>query len=136
VIGIAFGAGNGSTTFNLPDLRSRNIRGASTLSGAAVLGQSEAGLPTGSTGTPPAEDIGRTTRASHTHSHDVTLPNADLVLTIQSNTTTGGGANRVTGVTGLTAGNHAHAGGSADSASGIAAGTVHAYQALNYIIKI
>ncbi len=42
-IGTTFGAGNGSTTFNLPDLRGRTLWGANT---AAPLGQVlQAGLP-------------------------------------------------------------------------------------------
>jgi microcystin-dependent protein len=39
VLGVQFGAGNGSTTFNLPDLRSRFVAGRGTAAWSDVLGE-------------------------------------------------------------------------------------------------
>lgn len=45
VIGTKFGAGDGSTTFNLPDMRSRFAEGASTTTGHTLGSKVDAGLP-------------------------------------------------------------------------------------------
>ena len=58
VIGTTYGAGDGSTTFNLPDLRSKFIYGASDPSGNGALGgeathlltSGESGMPAHQTG--------------------------------------------------------------------------------------
>jgi len=59
VVGTRFGAGNGSTTFNVPDLRSEFIRGANTMGGNALSG--------GLGRTNPGETQGDTFE-SHNHS--------------------------------------------------------------------
>lgn len=77
-IGTEFGAGDGSTTFNLPDMRSRAPFGVGTYRN---LGQNEGGAEAG-------RDPG------HTHAAgtlDVTNDH-----NISNNTTTGGGADRAT----------------------------------------
>jgi|GEM_PF-1107904 len=71
VIGTTFGVGNGSTTFNLPDMRGRVVGGAN-----------DAGLPNGETGsfstrneadTVGTEDHTLTTNEMPSHSHTVGL---------------------------------------------------------------
>jgi microcystin-dependent protein len=157
VIGNAFGAGDGSTTFNLPDMRSRLPAGVGVL---AAMGQSEAGLPAGVTGTPPAESAGRDTRMSHTHDHASgtiavgssgsghthNIPGQPTAASsITGGTASGAAARKVDydghahgGDTGTSGSGHTHdtSSGRVASASGIAVGTVHAYQAFNFIIKI
>lgn len=79
VIGEKFGAGDGSTTFNLPDVRQRYLVGAA-VGFEAVGGSDGLGL------------AARQARFDHTHAHDVSS------TTSADNTTTGGSGNRLTGI--------------------------------------
>jgi microcystin-dependent protein len=119
-IGTAYGAGDGSTTFNVPDLRSRLPFG---VGGAAVRGQTELGA-----GVVGADDATRQARTDHTHDHGSgTLVNSATDLNLNTNTTTGGTANRLT-----QAAPHAH-----NITGRVASGgpSQHAFTAVNFIIK-
>jgi microcystin-dependent protein len=126
-IGTVFGAGNGSTTFNVPDMRSRGVFGTGTL---IALGDDEG----------VAESL---RGAGHKHGvtagggHDHSIASADLGLV--SNTTITGSQNRLTGpgthahggTTG-TVGDHSHGGETGGSQN---ASEPVAYIGLNWLIK-
>lgn len=150
-IGVLFGAGDGSTSFNLPDMRSRLPMGAGAITS---LGQSEAGTPPANASTtPPTEDTGRAARWSHVHSHSAVNVNItqtgsahthNLPAAQATNTTTGGSANRLTGGgdTGTSGSGHNHGvTGTTESTTALGGTTtqgvpsVHASQAFNYIIR-
>lgn len=78
-IGVSYGSGDGSTTFNLPDLRGYFIRGSGTNSD---------GTASGSFATKQSDDV-----KPHTHSASVSLGNAVLNVNVsQSGRSTGGSA--------------------------------------------
>ena len=136
VVGSIYGAGDGSTTFHLPDLRGRHPIGLSptATNEARTLGQNEIGFNSNG-----ETILGRDDRTDHRHTHNPNLPDADLGVNTASNTPTTGSANRVTSLNGLVLGNHSHSGGRTSS-SGVGAGgtsnlKVHAYLTLNFIIK-
>jgi microcystin-dependent protein len=125
-IGETFGSGNGSTTFNVPDLRGRfpiGVNPAATTH-AKTLGLTETGNNTGDTA------ANREGRLNHEHAHQPgTLGVPDHGT--QTNTTTGGTATRV----------HAPAHGSltgSTSTKGLNDSSTqnHAFLALNFIIKV
>lgn len=63
----AFGVGDGSTTFNLPDLRGRSVRGAdASVTTLAVLGYNE-GEQLGTTSAPTPHAVGSRQGGIHTH---------------------------------------------------------------------
>jgi microcystin-dependent protein len=67
-IGSTWGAGDGSTTFNIPDLRDRSLYGAG---GAVGLGQTD-GVAFGSRGGPAHHhDINQSTNNQGSHTHSV-----------------------------------------------------------------
>jgi len=67
-IGVAWGAGDGTTTFNIPDLRDRALYGAGGVVGFAGTD----GVAFGSRGGPAHHhDINQTTAAGGNHSHNV-----------------------------------------------------------------
>lgn len=113
-IGTSFGAGDGSTTFNLPDLRDRFPLGVSTKS----LGQTGGGGSHSSNG-------------GHTHDgHGASIGAHGTA----NNTTTGGAADRATD--GTHAGTHSSDGSHTHNAHTIANDLVPPYQAVNFLIKI
>ena len=155
VVGVLYGAGDGSTTFNLPDMASRLPMGPGSM---GAVGSTEGGAPEAQR---PSRHDHRHNHAaqgslsladggSHTHALDITPQ--DLSQSITSNTQTGGSANRVTNVSGAVMGNHSHAGSSGNTtgsghthggivgatASGaVAAGGIayHPFTVLAFIIK-
>jgi microcystin-dependent protein len=154
-IGTRFGAGDGSTTFNLPDMRTRLPIGVGAL---GSIGGTEGGA---------VEGTGRTTRMDHRHSHTASALQTDtsgsghthtldlvadvLTVTRQTNTTTGGSAQRVSELAGSVTGNHQHLGSVTNSVGGhshttitgstdqgaMAAGLIanHPFTLLYFIIK-
>ena len=112
VIGTSYGAGNGATTFNLPDIRGRAIVMASTTQSTA-LGLSRDTL--GDVGTTTTHTLTTSEMPAHTHS-----------LGLQSDSAFGGG------------GGQGYVSGSSNSGS-TGGGTAHnildPYIVLNYIIK-
>jgi microcystin-dependent protein len=125
--------GGSGANFNLPDMRGRYPFGSGGTAGSAnkvTIGDYEGGA----SGTAAAQaDTGR---LDHSHSHTVSLPQADLNVTSASNTPTSGAANRVVSLSGLTVGNHSHSGGSTD-AKGVngANQSYHGTMVLQFIIK-
>jgi microcystin-dependent protein len=96
-IGTTFGVGDGSTTFNVPDLRSRFPVGAGTY---AALGEDEGDSEADRT---PAHDhtsgtLATASDGSHQHGAG-TLTTSDFVMDDLQNTTTGGTAGRLQGST-------------------------------------
>lgn len=75
-IGTTFGAGDGVTTFNVPDARGRVIAGADNMGGSAANRLTTAsGMTTGNLGgTGGAETVALTTAQLATHNHGVTDP--------------------------------------------------------------
>jgi len=75
VLGTIYGSGDGSTTFNLPDLRGRSIFGLDNMGGSAagrislgLLGNIASGTTLGSTGGEENHGLQVTETPSHTHS--------------------------------------------------------------------
>jgi len=101
----------------------------------AVLGQTEGGVMAG-VANPSVDTQGRADRQSHVHAHGPgALVTAVVDLNLQTNTTNTGTANRITQQ------NHSHnITGNVASASAVSGGvgtvpSVHAYTALNFIIR-
>lgn len=133
VIGTTFGAGDGSTTFNIPDLRHRYVAG---MSPTLVLGQNDGETTESTRTTNHSHDPGNltpgNTGAAHTHNLSAG--------TIASNTTTGGTANRLTGGgdTGTGGSGHTHnITGNTGSNLGNTQGSAQAFPhlTLNFIIR-
>lgn len=89
VAGVTYGAGNGSTTFNVPDFRGRVAAGVDNMNGSA------AGRLTGTTMTPNGNTLGATggtqthllvTAEIPAHSHGVTDPGHTHSITQSGNT--------------------------------------------------
>jgi microcystin-dependent protein len=102
-ISTAYGVGDGSTTFNLPDCRGRVSAGKDNMGGTA------AGNLTSATISPDAislngrggsETVILTSTQIPSHTHTIGFPQSSYAWnsTSLSNTTTGGGATRVTNV--------------------------------------
>jgi microcystin-dependent protein len=79
VIGTAYGVGNGTTTFNVPDLRQRFPMGLATSGTGSTLGSTGGTIDhthTATTGTPSATTVVQSgagsTVASSAHTHSVT----------------------------------------------------------------
>jgi microcystin-dependent protein len=116
VIGTTFGAGDGSTTFNLPNLSGRFPLGVGTASNPALAG-------TGSGGT-------HGTAGNHNHDgHGAAVSDHNTAV----NTTTGGGGTRVTG--GAHSGTHSGEGGHTHDAHTFANSALPPYLGVNFIIK-
>ena len=148
VIGVQHGAGDGSTTFNVPDLRDRTVIGASgtkalaSTGGAATIVLAEANLP------PHTHAIDHNhasfnTAAGGAHDHSTFTNNADGSSTVylrQANNDGGAADSTHVGVSG--AHNHAVDVPNFTGASGAGSGTAAAvgilppYRALNFLIKV
>jgi microcystin-dependent protein len=96
VIGVAFGAGDGSTTFNLPDMRSRMPIGAGTGTGLT-------NRALGTAGGGESKTINSANLPTHQHSIDHDHPNTS------SGTESADHAHYTSGGTGLPDANHVHA---------------------------
>lgn len=90
-IGTAFGTGDGSTTFKLPDLRGQFVRGLNDSSGLDPDAASRTTFEAVSTGGNTGDNIGSWQQHEfYAHDHSVKIA-----------TSAGGGANQVTGGTGF-----------------------------------
>jgi microcystin-dependent protein len=128
-----FGAGNGTTTFNLPDMRSRFPVGAGTF---AALGRGDTAATEGAR--TPVHDHGDGTLAAASHDHGAGTLNADdKTLTTATNTPTTGSATRVNQPTHFHAVSGTTGGRSADVTGRTADSGREAipYQSFNFIIK-
>jgi len=72
IVGVLFGAGDGSTTFTLPDYRDRMPIGAGTTYTAAITGGSKDAVVVSHTHTASVTDPG------HTHQQAATVPNQGI----------------------------------------------------------
>lgn len=72
-IGTTYGAGDGSTTFNLPDLRGRVVAGKDNMGGTAAsrLTSPVAGSTLGATGGAQSHTLSTAEMPSHTHSTNI-----------------------------------------------------------------
>jgi microcystin-dependent protein len=128
-IGTTYGAGNGSSTFNIPDARGRAIFGAGTI---VALGASD-GLTEANRG--PGHKHGIPAGGNHDHP----IPSADL--TLATNTTITGSQNRLTGggsgthnhggTTGAVA-DHSHGG---ETQGGLTSTDPFSYIGFNVLVK-
>lgn len=97
VIGTAFGAGNGSTTFNLPNMRGRFPLGRTTSGTGSTLGGTGGSLDHVHTGPSHTHTMNAHTHtlSAHTHtapSHQHTIPNHTHLLPAHYHSTQGAGA--------------------------------------------
>lgn len=140
-IGTTYGAGDGSTTFNVPDLRGRVPVGAGTGSGLSTRTRGgsggEEGHTLGSAENGQHSHGGSTLAESAVHTHGVTLPTTGAY---------GFGASLVTAGTGSSTGNlgytsaaenpaHAHTISNDPAAATNAHNTMQPYGVVNFIVK-
>jgi microcystin-dependent protein len=125
-----YGAGNGTTTFNLPDLRGRVPLGLDNMGGVTAGRITSASLNGGNAttrgGTGGEETHANTGGENGPHSHAPANGNAFAVLGFGSGQFNGGGTNQYT-ATGNTT--------TASSGSGTPHNNMQPWLALNYIIK-
>ena len=100
-IGTVYGAGDGSTTFNLPDLRGRSISGVDNMGGTAASrvtsgGSGVAGTTLGATGGAETVTLTQAQMPAHTHS----APNPGGAASATSGSGSGGNGSTTTGSTG------------------------------------
>lgn len=142
-IGTAHGAGDGSTTFTLPDARGRTIAGKDNMGGtvAGRLASSVAGTTLGAAGGEEKHALTEAELASHNHGGTTSTGGAHTHSYTDSYTTTGGsgvGSGTQLHVTTATlptgsAGDHSHT--IATAGSGTAHNNVQPTLILNKIIK-
>lgn len=144
VIGTTYGDGDGSTTFNLPDLRGRVVHGLDNIGGSDA-GRLSAANTLGGTG--GSESISTSAMPSHTHSFsDTTSSAGSHQHGLPSTSTAGGGSGyEVTAARTIdwnailaeSAGSHTHSisGTTGSAGSGTAGGNLAPYILMNYIIR-
>jgi len=123
-IGIDYGVGDGSTTFNIPDLRGRVIAGQDDMGGtsANVLTDAQADQLGGTLG---EEDHTLTTSEMPSHTHGLIIDQATPGATADDFGTSGGNTNNVSSGSGDTSA----------KGGGLAHNNVQPTIILNYIIK-
>lgn len=146
-IGTAFGAGDGSTTFNLPDLRGRFAMGVSAGHALATSGGAEsttlgaANLPAHTHSIDHNHASATTsTDGNHDHSHQISQSDGPQLGTFRSGDSGSSSIESTNGV--LAAGDHTHTvdlpnftGTSGSTGSGTGFSTLDPFLAVNYIIK-
>jgi microcystin-dependent protein len=139
IIGTTYGAGNGSTTFNVPDMRGRAAIGVGQGSGLtdralAATGGSE----TISSSAMPSHthSFSATTSSDGSHQHVVQFRQGAAIGTTTEGLCANGAGSNNNGVTGPE-GAHAHtvSGATGSAGSGAASGNMPPFIALNFIIK-
>ena len=132
VIGTTYGAGNGSTTFNVPNLVNKTVRGSNSLGktgGADTVTLSTANLPAHSHG------VGTlATNNTGAHTHNIRTEGTD---SHGNNSVAGGYYNPDRTRSTESAGAHTHtiSGSTASAGSGSAVTITNPYVMLHYIIK-
>lgn len=135
-IGTTYGSGNGTTTFNLPDLRGRVAVGKNTEGALSILGNTGgAETHTLSINEMPSHNHGGSTNTTGAHTHSLSGSNGgatNLGPSVTSNSNgdfgyllNGGRAN--------SAGDHSHT--ISSQGGGAAHNNLQPYQVVNYIIK-
>lgn len=148
-IGITWGAGDGTTTFGLPDLRGRLPVGAGVapglsertvgdVGGAESIALSQAQLPPH---THPVDPPSASTSENGNHTHVYTGFSDNFPLDIVHNSNGASGYQRRTNMVTKSAGNHQHSVDIGAFDSGAAGGgqpapTMPPFAAMNYIIKL
>ncbi len=128
-IGTTYGAGDGSTTFNVPDLRGRAIAGQDDMGGVSAdrLTDQSGGLDgdtLGASGGAETHTLTEAQLASHTHTSNVSIP--------VGTASTGGTANGLVSV--IQSGTSTNSGTSGSAGSGSAHNNVQPTLILNYMI--
>lgn len=128
VVGTTYGVGDGSSTFNLPDLQGRVVAGKDDMSGSSAnrLTDQTNGLngdTLGATGGTETQDLSIAQLPAHSHGNVVTNVGSTSV------TNTGDGLNRIR-LTGITQAKSATSTGSGDAHNNVQPTII-----LNYIIK-
>ncbi|RMF59091.1 MAG: hypothetical protein D6746_08795 [Bacteroidetes bacterium] len=118
VIGTTFGAGDGATTFNLPDLRGRAVFGLDNMGGTAANRVTDpAGITLG--GTVGAETVTLTVNELPAHAHTgATGSNGDHWHSVSITSGSAGSHTHSFSATTSTNGSHTHAPGQADLTAG------------------
>lgn len=148
-IGTTYGAGNGSTTFNLPDIRGRVIAGIDNMGGTpanrlTAAGSFAATTPGAAGGSqthtlteaqmPAHSHTGSTAEAGeHTHSLGALMGSGNF--SFNGETPGGSGSSTASSKTSGSAGAHTHDVSVSDTGGGQAHPSVQPTIALNYIIK-
>jgi microcystin-dependent protein len=109
LLGTTYGAGDGATTFNLPDLRGRGLFGKDDMGGAAagritLGGSGIAGTALGAAGGAQTHTLAISETPSHTHANALSDP---------------GHTHGVSGTTGGASANHAHSFSGATATDGV-----------------
>lgn len=146
VIGIAFGAGNGTTTFNLPNLKSRFPIGLdAAVGGNDAIGET-GGVATNALTTaelPAHTHTGTTGNQSAQHAHNLDIQYRDDMAAATGavnsvsdiENTAGGGGTSVQATGDVSTTNHNHAFTTASAGTGAAFSNLPPYLTLNFIIK-
>lgn len=118
VLGTVYGVGDGSTTFNLPDLRGRS-----------PVGANHSGLPNGASGSYSTRNEGAT---GGEESHASTTAENATHTHVENGSGSGSSSNSVSlGTSGNTASDNS----TASSGSGTAHNTMHPFEVSNFIIR-
>ena len=129
VVGTTYGAGDGSTTFNVPDLRDRTVVASSNTKALASTGGANTVTPTGNiSGSTGATTLTTNQIPSHTHSGGVA---GNPVVYVADNPTFSGGSTN----TGSTGGGASHDHTLSANFVGSANSVLQPYLVLIYIIK-
>jgi microcystin-dependent protein len=152
-IGTTWGAGNGSTTFNLPDLRGRSPIGAGTGAGLTARALAATGGEEGhqlAANEVPALSVTGTAEAAGGHNHAITDPGHEHDVKYSDNNSGdagvpghGGNNNHTTtsqpagtGISLAAAANHSHTvDGTANAGGGGIHNNMQPYAVVNFIIK-
>ena len=130
VIGTTYGAGNGSTTFNIPNLVNKTVRGSNSLGktgGSDTVTLSTANMPAHTHGAGSLSIA-----SSGAHAHVFTTTN-----NLGGNYVCRGGGTNTANITATSGGAHTHtvSGSTASTGSGSAVTVTNPYVMLHYIIK-
>ena len=129
IVGTTYGAGDGSTTFNVPDLQDNVAVGKSGTKNLASTGGANTVTSTGNVGGSTANaSLSTPQLASHSHSGGSALPGSPIPFPFANNPNT-------SNPTGSTGGGGGHSHNMSANFSGDATSVVQPYLTVIYIIK-